>query len=88
MQQILLRVALLLEKPPGRLSDEDEGGHEEDPPDPIGDLQNRSWFRIGRGDGQEEEEAECEKEGSCDWKKHFIFKLNLFQLFGEDWYQI
>ena len=42
MQQTLLRVALLLEKPPGRLSDEDEGGHEEDPPDPIGDLQNRS----------------------------------------------
>ena len=42
MQQTLLRVALLLEDPPGRLSDEDEGGHEEDPPDPIGDLQNRS----------------------------------------------
>ena len=60
MQQTLLRVALLLEDPPGRLSDEDEGGHEEDPPDPIGDLQNRSWFRIRRVDRQEEEEAECE----------------------------
>ena len=42
MQQTLLRVALLLEDPPGRLSDEDEGEQEEDPPDPIGDLQNRS----------------------------------------------
>ena len=42
MQQTLLRVALPLEDPPGRLSDEDEGEQEEDPPDPIGDLQNRS----------------------------------------------